>query len=276
MYQSVSLKMVEGTGEGGLEAPVWSKTQWSRRRFLKAAGAAAGTGLAVLQLPAWALNANRRQLFLNTRELSTLNAALARLIPASGPGDWSAADLGVATYIDNILSTSLDSGPAPAIFAGGPYREKSSAGPGFYAFQQLSRVKALGWQTQISAWRDLYPSGLAHLDQMAAGDFAAVPNQIQDAILTELDISGDAFFAVLYDHTMEGTYSHPVYGGNAGYRAWQTVGFAGDVHGVRFPNIGPPDAAWNVYGGYAPEEILAVGSAATEQPVTSTPSRRFA
>jgi hypothetical protein len=58
---------------------------------------------------------------------------------------------------------------------------------------------------------------------------------------------------------LEGVYSHPVYGGNAGYQAWQSFGYAGDVHGVRFPHIGPADAPWNVYGGYAPEEMAQPG-----------------
>ena len=63
---------------------------------------------------------------------------------------------------------------------------------------------------------------------------------------------------------MEGVYSHPVYGGNRDYRGWKAFGYAGDVHGVRFPQIGPPDAPWNVYGGYAPEEMACRGRRAHE------------
>ena len=74
---------------------------------------------------------------------------------------------------------------------------------------------------------------------------------------------------------MEGTYAHPVYGGNRGYVSWQWLGFAGDVHGVRFPTTGSR-GSWNVYGGYAPEEITVAGSAATEQPVvTSAPPTQW-
>lgn len=245
--------------------------QLSRRRFLQIAGATTGMGIIGWHLPALALEGGN---FLTTSEVVTLNAALARLIPSSGPGDWSAADLGVATYIDNILSASIDATSAPPVFAGGPYRDPSTAGPGFGAFQQLSRVKTIGWQAQITKWQQLYRAGLATLDKMAGGNFAAAPSAAQDAILEELDTSGDAFFAVLYDHTMEGAYSHPVYGGNAGYRSWQSVGFGGDVHGVRFPSLVYSQGPWNVYGGYAPEEILAVGSPSTEQPVTRSTMRR--
>lgn len=241
--------------------------QWSRRRFLQMAGATTGAGLLGWRLPAFATGTGGG--FLSAREITTLNAALARLVPSSGAGDWSAADLGVATYIDNVLSASFEGGAAPPVFAGGPDRS------GFPQFQELSRVKAIGWQRQIEQWRGLYRTGLANLDKSAGGNFSMAPALAQDVLLEQLDAADDPFFAVLFDHTMEGTYSHPVYGGNAGYRAWKTVGFAGDVHGVRFPSAHYSQGAWNVYGGYAPEEILAVGSASTEQPVTNSSSRRL-
>jgi hypothetical protein len=228
---------------------------------MQMAGAATGAGLVGWRVPATASPGG--QGYLTPAEVTTLNAALARMVPASGPGDWSAADLGVATYIENILSASPGDGSAP-VFAGGPYRSE------FAEFQHLSRVKAIGWRAQVDRWRDLYKSGLAALDEAAGGNFAAAPAMEQDAVLAALDTAGDPFFAVLYDHTMEGTYSHPAYGGNAGYRSWQSVGFAGDVHGVRFPGPQFSRGAWNVYGGYAPEEIIAIGTASTEQPVASS------
>jgi Gluconate 2-dehydrogenase subunit 3 len=126
------------------------------------------------------------------------------------------------------------------------------------------------------------------LDGLARGGFAAAPSGGQIAILEGLDASGSDFFGALLDHTMEGTYSHPVYGANGGYEAWKTFGFAGDVHGVRYPVLDttwtssspwlPTDpstghGAWTIYGGYAPDEMNAPGTAATEQP-TVTPLRQ--
>src|SRR5437588_169011 len=93
----------------------------------------------------------------------------------------------------------------------------------------------------------------------ARGARRAAPASVQDAILTELDDSGSDFFSALYNQTLEGVYSHPVYGGNRDYRAWRAFGYAGDVHGVRFPHLGPPSAPWNVYGGYAPQEMVKPG-----------------
>ncbi len=185
---------------------------------------------------------------LSLDQLAVLRAAVARIVPASGTGDWSAADVGADSYIVNLLAGITQ------IYAGGPSRSH------FGRFQRLSRVKRIGWSRETARLRALYVQGLAQLDTMAEGNFAAAPGPLQDAILTELDDTGSGFFAALYNHTLEGVYSHPVYGGNRDYRAWKAFGYAGDVHGVRFPHIGPADAPWNVHGGYAPQEMIQPGT----------------
>lgn len=187
---------------------------------------------------------------LSEKQLRTLHAAVARIVPAQGAGDWSAADVGADQYIVALLSGT------DRIYAGGPFRSS------FANFQALSRVKQIGWTREISRLRKLYQDGLDELDRLTGGDFASAPPALQDVILTVLDDGGSDFFTALFNHTMEGVYAHPVYGGNENYRAWQAFGYAGDVHGVRFPNIGPPDAPWNVYGGYAPEEMAQPGKEA--------------
>jgi gluconate 2-dehydrogenase gamma chain len=186
--------------------------------------------------------------FLNQSQREALDAALARLIPAQGPGDWSAADAGAADYIDRLLSAFAIEPTSGDIYAGGPYRDE------FPQFQPLSRVKHIGWEDEVGRLRQTYVGGLADLDRRAGGHFASLPAAAQDAILEELDLAGSPFFTILYNHTMEGVYSHPVYGGNHQYMAWKTFCYQGDVHGVRFPTTGSR-GSWNVYGGYAPEEM---------------------
>jgi hypothetical protein len=185
---------------------------------------------------------------LSQQQLRTLRAAVARIVPADGPGDWSAADVGADNYIVALLSGT------GRIYAGGPYRSR------FGHFQTLSRVKRIGWSREIRRLRVLYQTGLAELDRLALGNFAGALPALQDVVLTILDDTGSEFFAALFNHTLEGVYSHPVYGGNQSYRAWRSVGYAGDVHGVRFPNMGPADAPWNVHGGYAPQEMARPGT----------------
>ena len=212
----------------------------TRRELLRDSGAA----MLVLALPASVFAAAP---VLSASELRTLKAAVARIIPAEHAGDWSAADVGADLYIQNLLA-----GPEQ-IFAGGPNRAE------FAQFQKLSRIKRQGWAAEVERLRGVYRAGLKQLDARAGGNFAGAPAVLQDTILRTLDLGGSDFFAALYHHVMEGVYSHPVYGGNRNYRAWQTFGYQGDVHGVRFPDIGPPDASWNVHGGYAPEEMRRPG-----------------
>ena len=58
-------------------------------------------------------------------------------------------------------------------------------------------------------------------------------------------------------------------GGNKDFLAWEDLCYQGDVHGSRFPNIGDPNASWNVNGGYAPEEMIEPGRCPGQGPVKS-------
>ena len=210
--------------------------------------------------------------FLDTRQIATLEAAVAQIIPAEGPGDWSAADLGAACYIQYLLSGFDDSPLTGYVYTGGPYRLPGGGhGTSFASFQVLTRVKAIGWSRQVAAWRSSYSAGLADLDRRAGGDFAASPVALQIAILEALDYEGSTFFADLYNNTMEAVYSNPVYGGNRAYESWKTFGYTGDVHGIRFPTTGTR-GPWDIYGGYSPEEMALPGPpGGGESPVISPP-----
>ena len=132
---------------------------------------------------------------LSKKQRRTLRAAVARIVPATSPGDWSAADVGADEYILGLLTG------ASRIYAGGPTRKR------FARFQRLSRVKRIGWNREVRSLRRAYRRGLAELDTRAGGDFAALPGPVQDAILTELDDRGSEFFGLLLNHTMEGVYA---------------------------------------------------------------------
>ena len=230
---------------------------YSRREFLATGVKAGAAGSVVGGIPLRALvpqppRASRTAL--SAAQRRTLDAALARMIPAEGPDDWSAADVGAGDYIEGLLSTKN------RIFAGGPFRSR------FWRFQRLTRAKQLAWVREKSRLRDLYMEGLAELNRRAGGDFAARPAVAQDLILQSMDLEGNESFAALFGHTMEGVYAHPAYGGNRDYRAWKDLCYQGDVHGVRFPGIGGRKAPWNEYGGYAPEEMAKPGECPGQGP----------
>lgn len=196
---------------------------------------------------------------------SALTAAVARMIPAEGAGDWSAADAGAVEYIEQLLNAFSGDGN-PKLYGGGPTRDR------FAQFHALPRAKIIGWQREVLRLRELYGAGLDELNRLARGPlslvpgaFATLPAPAQDTILESLDLQAAPFFAALFEHTMEGVYGHPVYGGNENFVGWQSVCYPGDVHGVRFP--GGQDATadarpWQKFGGYAPEEMIAPGECA--------------
>lgn len=180
----------------------------SRRRLFRQAGAAGAAVIAAPALsPAQTLHhetaasppsrppAAARET-LTAAEAETLVAIVARLIPAdeNGPG---AAEAGAAIYIDRALSGQLRSS------------------------------------------REVYAAGLAAVGDYAMATkgaaFADLPAVDQDAVLTALEkntaagLMADApgFFALVRNHTIQGTFCDPYYGGNADFIGWDLVGYPG-------------------------------------------------
>jgi gluconate 2-dehydrogenase gamma chain len=166
----------------------------SRRELLKRAGLAVGAAVGVPVVPIVARpQAPETLRALTAREFAALDAICARIIPSddNGPG---AREARASRYIDWALAGAL-----------GTLRERYAEG--------LAAVDA----------RSMASRG-APFAQLAAAD--------QDAVLDEL--SQDAvprapqgFFNTLRLHTIQGTFSDPYYGGNAGYAGWDLIGYPG-------------------------------------------------
>jgi gluconate 2-dehydrogenase gamma chain len=181
----------------------------SRRGLFRQAGAAGAAVIAVPPLtPASAQAQHHEPLAspprpqpaaresLTATEADTLEAIVARLIPAdeNGPG---AAEAGAAIYIDRALSGALRS------------------------------------------FREAYAAGLAAIDDYAmsvkGAAFTALPAADQDTILTALEkntatgFMADApgFFVLIRNHTIQGMFCDPYYGGNADFIGWDLVGYPG-------------------------------------------------
>lgn len=123
-------------------------------------------------------------------ELATLRAVVGRLIPTDdlGPG---ADEAGVHVFIDRALAAHYAS--------------------------DLPRYKVM----------------LAALDAAAAGDgFSSLPPERQDELLTRFE-AGDLAeapqggFALVLEHTREGMFGDPVYGGNQNFAGWDLIGYPG-------------------------------------------------
>lgn len=145
-------------------------------------------------------------LFLNPREAATIDAVVGHIIP-SEEGSPGAREAGVTEYIDRALSGFMrDLQPV--------YREG------------LAEFEAFAVET----------AGAPYLD---------LDGEQQLAVIAELDeLSGarpDAFLGQFYrivrEHTVQGFFGDPAYGGNRDLVGWKLVGF--------------PGAQW----GYSPEQM---------------------
>lgn len=133
---------------------------------------------------------------LTATEADLLEAIVARLIPtdATGPGATQAR---AAHYIDRALGGALASS------------------------------------------RQAYTAGLAALDRYARSSrgkpFPELTATDQDSVLIDIETgaatgftgSSAAFFALVLNHTHQGTFGDPYYGGNANFIGWDLIGYPG-------------------------------------------------
>jgi gluconate 2-dehydrogenase gamma chain len=215
----------------------------SRRIFLKVSGAAAVVPAAPQVLaqgtptqrnaPGGAAGNHPAYIFFTANEAAFIEPAVDRLIPpdALGPG---ARDAGVPHYMDLQLGGAWGAGEK--LFRGGPWQPGTA--------QQ-------GYQLPFTP-AELFRNALRGIANDAQGrSFAQMDGPAQDAYLTRLqngafDLEGvpaKTFFESLLALTIEGYFSDPVYGGNAGMGAWKMIGFPGaygnyydlvDKHGIAF------------------------------------------
>jgi len=177
--------------------------------------------------------------FFTAHEAAVVTDATARIAP--GPGDDpaeaghpGAREADVTNYIDLMLGALAalgDSGaagsPTPVIFAGGPWSNRHTSGPDMMAtFVGLDPVRQIAWRKRLEGWQQQYRSGVAMLDKMAGGDFTKASHAKQDSILASS--AAATFRALLFEHTIEGLYSVPEYGGNRGLAGWKDISYPGD------------------------------------------------
>jgi hypothetical protein len=182
---------------------------WSRRDMLTR-GTAMGVvitipavGTATLD-SALAAAAPKAAAALSPDQSAVLRAIVARLIPADANGP-SGTDSGAAAYIEHSLGGGL---------AGG--------------------LKTLA---------PFYNAGLSAVDAYATSAygaaFTALPPDQQDAVLSDVETgkatgftpTSDVFFRAIHEHTLQGMFGDPVYGGNKNFAGWDLVGYPG----VRMP-----------------------------------------
>jgi hypothetical protein len=172
--------------------------------------------------------------FFTEHQAAVVEAATARIAP--GPrddpaeaGHPGAREAGVTGYIDTILG-ALNHGVLQhdQVFAGGPWSNRHTSGPDLMArFTPLSPVAQIAWRKRLTTWQTQYTNGISQLDKLAGGDFTKKPPAQQDKILATKSVS--EFTSLLFEHTIEGLYASPEYGGNRNLTGWKEIGFPGDI-----------------------------------------------
>ncbi len=168
---------------------------------------------------------------LDVHQAAVVRAATARLIP--GPqddpierGHPGAREANVTRYIDTMLG-ALSVSPAE-VYADGPFSNRAGNPTDDMAtFIGLTAAQKAGWSKRLAGFRRHYERGVADLDRLAGGNFAAATPKTQDTMLSK---NPKGFTQLLMTHAIEGMYSAPEYGGNAGFggmardRAFQGTG----------------------------------------------------
>ena len=169
--------------------------------------------------------------FFTSHQAAVVQDATARIAPGpqEDPGEGPGArEADVTGYIDTMLGAWQDDNPVPMIFAGGPWSNRHTSGPDLMNFfVALDPVTRIAWRKRLTGWQQQYATGIAALDKLAGGDFTKATANKQDKILATQSVS--TFTALLFEHTIEGLYANPEYGGNRGLAGWQDIGFPGDI-----------------------------------------------
>jgi gluconate 2-dehydrogenase gamma chain len=158
--------------------------------------------------------------FFTDAEAAFVEASVARLIPDDelGPG---ALQAGVAHFID--LQLAGEYGRAARWYMQGPWAKGEPT---------------QGWQTRLTP-AAMYRAAIHEIDEAATREthqpFARLAAAQQDAWLHRLEdgkldlpsVDAKAFFKLLWQNTLEGFWSDPIYGGNRGMAGWKLIGFPG-------------------------------------------------
>src|SRR5205807_1693176 len=97
----------------------------------------------------------------------------------------------------------------------------------------------------VTGLQEAYRTGLAHLDERAGGNFAAVPGPAQDLILSDqTDPAVQDFVGTALSDVLDATYGPPEYGGNRGLVGWTVNHWDGDAQprGYTPEQVSEPDA----------------------------------
>lgn len=147
-------------------------------------------------------------MFFNAQEARALDAVTARVIP-SGPDGPGAREARVVTYIDRAVAGYFRD--LQGIYRIGLQRLDECCLDGFgRRFADLAEDE----QDALLAALDAGP------EEVPPNVFAALERDRREPILPR-------FFAIVREHTIQGLFCDPMYGGNHEFTGWRLIGFPG-------------------------------------------------
>ena len=135
----------------------------------------------------------------------------------------SGTDLGLAVFIDRQLAGAW--GKGDRLYMQGPWKQ----GPPGLGYQ-LPLTPAEFFRAGIDAVnRHCKKTYGQEFDQLAGPQKQQVLEGLDQAKIALEGVSAKQFFDIVYQATMEGMFSDPIYGGNRNKAAWKMVGYPGVV-----------------------------------------------
>ena len=147
-------------------------------------------------------------LFLNSAEAGTVEAVAEQIIP-SEDGSPGARDAGVVYYIDRALA-------------------------GF--MRELQPVYRRGLRTVSVLAIATFGADFTELD---ADQQRALVESLDAAAAADPDDFAGRFYRIVREHTVQGFFGDPAYGGNRGLAGWKLVGFPGAQWGYTAEQMQP-------------------------------------
>jgi len=144
-------------------------------------------------------------IFFNEEEARIVEAIAGRIIPGN-PSNPGAKEAGAVVYIDRALA-------------------------GFFSHLQTFYRKSIADFDRTS--RSRFGRVFLDLNESEQDEFlrsiegALEQRSVEGALRDDQPGRLSQFFAVVYEHTLEGTFGDPIYGGNRDALGWKMVGFPG-------------------------------------------------
>ena len=217
------------------DAPVWSRRRWLGSSvalpFVGAAAAASLKGEMPYQTGQAAIPAvftenpntaaSSSYVYFTPAEAAFIEAAVARLIPKDELGA-GALEAGVSFFIDRQLAG--DYGAGSRWYMQGPW-DKGESTQGFQsrmppAAYYRAAIREIGEAVSREANGGTFA-------KLAPADMDAWLHRLEDGKVELATTDAKAFFKMLWQNTLEGFWSDPVYGGNRDLVGWKLIGFPG-------------------------------------------------